>query len=168
MMSKIAMNKVTIAQTTVASRVKRSTTNSKIALQQLKDVFRDISTANDYPLVGWPQLPDLPASGKAISIKLRSSACETKERNFALTMEDVQQNLTEVEEKCDALNSSTIMDVTSSRKVQAQAFPDVFEATNRLRDALTKYESKINSALTNIKELAVTATPSCGRILTIL
>ena len=155
------MNKVSIAEKLVASRVKRSTSNHKDNLKSLKEALKDISTANDYPRVGWPQLPDLPGNGRSITIKLRASVTEDKTRNFEDTQRKSKRNQSRIFELREALNKSTFS-VSSSRKVgvQSQEIADALSAMTNVDNAFTTYNTKLETAIESSSKMV--PWPPCG------
>ena len=124
---------------------------------ELKNTFGVLSTLNDYSILGWPQLPDLPADGSSMMMKLRSSVCDTKEKDFIEIKDCAMTNLTLVTKSRQELNASSLTVSTSfsERKVQAQSQPikDVIDATLNVEKAYKNYTLKLDWAIEEIRKL---------------
>lgn len=153
-LAKVGLLKVALAQKTVTagSRLPRT---PKSVLDSLKESMKDISSMNDYPLVGWPQLPDLPKGDRTMTIKLRSTICENKKRDYKDTTANAKQNRGRLFDDRQDLNASTFS-VSSVRKVQAQSpqIEDVIKAVINIENAFVKYEAKLDSAIVEVNRMS--------------
>lgn len=156
--SRIALNKTIAAQQNVASA--RKVGNSfliKMALTFMQIDFTNSMGKSDYPIVAWPRLPDTSSTQRS-SVRIRSSVCDVKERNFGDTMETGKSERSTIQknrENFDLLTKGVQSSSNGTRKVQAQsqAALDVITAAIRVEDALLGYTNKLNFAIFEIQNL---------------
>ena len=152
---KIAIAMKTVMKTVTAGSTKQPRSQKSI-LESLKKSLDLIANVNDYSLVGWPQLPDLPKSDKRISLRLRSKMAQDKKRNYESFIDNAKKNQSKIEEDRTALNQSTSSVSTSSaRKVQAlaQTMVDVVNATLKVEGLYENYIRSLRYAIEEIIDL---------------
>lgn len=162
---KIALNKIAIADKSVATAVKATLSKPKADLKKLNVSLVETSTVNDYSLVAWPRLPDIP--DHAATVRLRSSVCDKKTRDFKIIIDSAVKNNSRISLDRETLNASTFDEVASSKKkVQAQspALVDVISATLNVESSLVAYIAKLQWALNETMLLKEEYTSPCGEL----
>lgn len=156
--TKPLMTKISEAEKVVARKVGASLT-SKSKLSKLKLLVREVTHLFDYFFVAWPRLPDLP--GTKPTIRIRSSFCDLKKRDYKLIKEGLVRNLTVITETRKELEKSM---VAGSRKVQAssQELIDVIEACKMLEKILQIYIDQFDAAFYEIELVRIEFTSPCG------
>lgn len=166
LLCKVAINKISLAEQNVAISVKStSDSDTKEILKDLKLELIDAATVNDYSMVAWPNLPDLPKP--PASIKLRSAVCDIKRADYEMIQENAETNRSKIEIHRKALDASTATAQSSlaDKKVKAQlpVIADVIQATILVENAYIAYINKLEWALNETELLREQYTSDCGK-----
>lgn len=152
-MGKVAVKKINEAQKSVAIRKVQESSDLSGIFTKMRTYFEEITSMNEYSLLGWPRLPDINAD--ASMIKLRAKMCEDKDRNFAVSEKISLKRMKTLEILQNELNMTTARVQSSGRKVLAQspAILNAISATTNVANMQTNYRTKLNAARIEIRSL---------------